>query len=60
LARTFFGSQYSLEIKVPEKKRPGKSQAAPKKPVDLDTLKQQALEIFGGRWVELAGKEEPQ
>jgi DNA polymerase-3 subunit gamma/tau len=60
LARTFFGSQYSLEIKVPEKKRSGKSQAAPKKPVDLDTLKQQALEIFGGRWVELSGKEEPQ
>jgi hypothetical protein len=60
LARTFFGSQYSLEIKVPEKKRSGKTQAAAKKPVDLETLKQQALEIFGGRWVELSGKEEPQ
>ncbi len=60
LARTFFGSQYSLEIKVPEKKRAAKTPAPAKKPVDLDTLKQQALEIFGGQWVAPPGKEEPQ
>jgi DNA polymerase-3 subunit gamma/tau len=60
LARSFFGPQYSLEIKPREKKRAGKNTAAPKKPVDLETLKQQALEIFGGQWVELSGKEEPQ
>jgi DNA polymerase-3 subunit gamma/tau len=60
LARAFFGPQYSLEIKAPEKKRTGKSPAAAKKPVDLDTIKQQALEIFGGQWVGPAGKEEPQ
>ncbi|MDD2902458.1 MAG: DNA polymerase III subunit gamma/tau [Syntrophales bacterium] len=60
LAKSFFGPQYSLEIKAREKKRAGKSPAAPKKPVDLETLKQQALEIFGGQWVGPAGKEEPQ
>jgi hypothetical protein len=60
LARTFFGPQYSLEIKTQEKKRAGKSPAPPKKPMDLDTVKQQALEIFGGQWVGPAGKEEPQ
>jgi DNA polymerase-3 subunit gamma/tau len=60
LARTFFGSQYSLEIKAQDVKKAGKSPAPAKKPVDLDTLKQQALEIFGGRWVGPSGKEEPQ
>ena len=60
LARTFFGPQYSVEIKAQEKKRAAKAPAAAKKPVDLDTLKQQALEIFGGQWVAPPGKEEPQ
>lgn len=60
LARAFFGPEYSLEIKAPETKKAGKTPAAPKKPVDLETLKQQALEIFGGQWVGPAGKEEPQ
>jgi DNA polymerase-3 subunit gamma/tau len=60
LARAFFGPQYSLEIKAQEGKKAGKAPAAAKKPVDLETLKQQALEIFGGQWVGPAGKEEPQ
>jgi len=60
LARAFFGPQYSLEIKAQDVKKAGKSPAPPKKPVDLETLKQQALEIFGGRWVGPSGKEEPQ
>jgi DNA polymerase-3 subunit gamma/tau len=60
LARAFFGPEYSLEIKAQEAKKAGKSPAPPKKPVDLETLKQQALEIFGGQWVGSAGKEEPQ
>jgi DNA polymerase-3 subunit gamma/tau len=60
LARAFFGPEYSLEIKTPETKKAGKTPGAPKKPVDLETLKQQALEIFGGQWVELSGKEESQ
>ncbi|MBI4642741.1 MAG: hypothetical protein HY743_03170 [Deltaproteobacteria bacterium] len=60
LARAFFGPEYSLEIKAQDAKKAGKIPAPPKKPVDLDTLKQQALEIFGGQWVELSGKEEPQ
>jgi DNA polymerase-3 subunit gamma/tau len=60
LARAFFGPEYSLEIKAQDAKKAGKTPAPPKKPVDLDTLKQQALEIFGGQWVGPAGKEEPQ
>jgi len=60
LARTFFGSQYSLEIKSPAKKRAAKTQAPAKKPLDVETIKQQALEIFGGQWVGSPGKEEPQ
>jgi len=60
LARAFFGPEYSLEIKAQDVKKAGKSQAPAKKPVDLETLKQQALEIFGGQWVGPSGKEEPQ
>jgi DNA polymerase-3 subunit gamma/tau len=60
LARAFFGPEYSLEIKAQDAKKAGKTPGAPKKPVDLETLKQQALEIFGGQWVELSGKEESQ
>ncbi len=60
LAQAFFGPQYSLEIKAQENKKTGKSPAPAKKPVDLETLKQQALEIFGGQWVGPSGKEEPQ
>ncbi|MEW6658564.1 MAG: DNA polymerase III subunit gamma/tau [Thermodesulfobacteriota bacterium] len=60
LARAFFGPEYSLEVKAQEAKKAGKAPAAAKKPVDLETLKQQALEIFGGQWAGPGGKEEPQ
>jgi DNA polymerase-3 subunit gamma/tau len=60
LARAFFGPEYSLEIKAQENKKTGKSPAPNKKAVDLETVKQQALEIFGGQWVGPGGKEESQ
>jgi DNA polymerase-3 subunit gamma/tau len=59
LARRFFGPQYSLRIEVQEAKRPAKSPAPAQQPLDLDILKSQAQEIFGGRWVGETGKEEP-
>ena len=58
LARTFFGEQYVLEIKLPEAKPPAKKAAA-RKPLDMTELKQQALEVFGGAFVS-PGKEEPE
>ena len=61
LARTFFGPETTLEFEAEEPKAPKKSPAAPKKPVDMQKLQQQALEIFGGEWVSAApGKEEPE
>jgi hypothetical protein len=42
-------------------KTPKKSPAAAKKPLDMQKLQQQALEIFGGEWVSATpGKEEPE
>lgn len=60
LARAFFGPQCSLEIEA-QTPRAGKSPAAPQKPVDMGTLKQQAMEIFGGQWLKSTPqKEEPE
>jgi DNA polymerase-3 subunit gamma/tau len=60
LVRGFFGPQYSLEIEL-QAARTGKSPAAPKKPVEMAALKQQAVEIFGGQWLNpTPGKEEPE
>jgi len=61
LARTFFGPETTLEFEVDGPKTPKKSPAAPKKPLDMQKLQQQALEIFGGEWVSATpGKEEPE
>jgi DNA polymerase-3 subunit gamma/tau len=60
LARAFFGPQYSLEFKAQKAKKTGKAAAPPGEALDVETLKQQALEIFGGRWLDPGGKEEPQ
>jgi DNA polymerase-3 subunit gamma/tau len=61
LARTFFGPETTLEFEVDAPKAPKKGPAAAKKPVDMQKLQQQALEIFGGEWVSAApGKEEPE
>ena len=60
LVQAFFGPQYSLTIEMPEPGRKPKTAASPTKELDFDTLKQQALEIFGGRWLPgAADKEEP-
>ncbi len=51
LVGRFFGPQYQLQIEV--QAPPPRKKAAPpgKKPFDLATLKQQALEVFGGQWL---------
>lgn len=60
LVRAFFGPQYTLEIAAREPKRVEK-EPTPKKPLDLEALKQQALEIFGGQWLNpTPGKEKPE
>ena len=61
LARTFFGPETTLEFEVEAPKTPKKTPAAAKKPLDMQKLQQQALEIFGGEWVSATpGKEEPE
>jgi len=61
LVRAFFGPQYSLHLEHPEPGEQRETPAAPLKALDLPTLKQQALEIFGGRWLSpTPEKEEPQ
>ncbi len=61
LVRAFFGPGTSLEIEVEVPKAPKKSPAAAKKPLDMNQLQQQALEIFGGEWRSATpGKEEPE
>ncbi len=58
LVQTFFGPQYSLKVEPPDKKAPAKSKADSPKPLAMTDLKQQALEILGGRWLDAHGKEE--
>ena len=61
MARTFFGPETTLEFEVDAPKTPKKSPAAAKKPLDMQKLQQQALEIFGGEWISATpGKEEPE
>ena len=61
MARTFFGPETTLEFEVDGPKTPKKTPAAAKKPVDMQKLQQQALEIFGGEWISATpGKEEPE
>jgi DNA polymerase-3 subunit gamma/tau len=60
LARTFFGPETTLEFEVETPKTPKKSPAPASKPLDMQQLQQQALEIFGGEWLGPdPGKEEP-
>ena len=60
LARTFFGPETTLEFEVEAPKTPKKSPAPAPKPLDMQKLQQQALEIFGGEWLgPTPGKEEP-
>ena len=60
LARTFFGPETTLEFEVEAPKTPKKTPAPAPKPLDMQKLQQQALEIFGGEWLgPTPGKEEP-
>jgi DNA polymerase-3 subunit gamma/tau len=61
LAQAFFGPETAVEFEVEAPKTPKKAPAAPKKSLDMQKLQQQALEIFGGEWVEHSGgKEKPE
>jgi DNA polymerase-3 subunit gamma/tau len=61
LARTFFGPETTLEFEVEAPTTPKSRPAAAKKPLDMQKLQQQVLEIFGGEWLRTTpGKEEPE
>jgi DNA polymerase-3 subunit gamma/tau len=61
LVKAFFGPESSLEVEAPEARPPAPKAASPKKPPELAQLKQQALEVFGGKFVSaIPGKEEDQ
>jgi hypothetical protein len=51
LVEGFFGPEYSFHLEIQENDAPARPKAAPAKPLALADLKQQALEIFGGRWL---------
>ncbi len=58
LVQAFFGPQYTLSLELQENDAPGKPKTAPPKPLAMADLKQQALEIFGGRWLDAQSEEE--
>jgi len=60
LVRNFFGAESTLEIDIETEERPAAGPEKGSSPL-LNDLKQQALEIFGGRWLEPGAdkKEEP-
>ena len=61
LVRAFFGSSCTLEIEVEAGQPAKKTPTAAKKNLDMDQLRQQALEVFGGEWVHpIPGKEAPE
>jgi DNA polymerase III subunit gamma/tau len=61
LAHSFFGPETTLEFEVDAPQPPKTSPAPAKKPLDMQKLQQQALEIFGGEWQGAAAvKEEPE
>jgi DNA polymerase-3 subunit gamma/tau len=51
LVGRFFGPQCQLQIEIQAPAPPKKAARPEQKPFDLATLKQQALEVFGGRWL---------
>jgi DNA polymerase-3 subunit gamma/tau len=51
LVGAFFGPQYQLQIEIQAPAAPKKAARREKKPFDMATLKQQALEVFGGQWL---------
>jgi DNA polymerase-3 subunit gamma/tau len=51
LVGSFFGPQYQLQVDIQTPAGPKKAAPPEQKPFDLATLKQQALEVFGGQWL---------
>ena len=61
LARNFFGPDTILAFEVDGPKTSKQSPVPASKPLDMQKLQQQALEIFGGEWLGATpGKEEPE
>jgi DNA polymerase-3 subunit gamma/tau len=61
LAQAFFGAETTVAFEVEAPKTSKKTSPAPQKSLDMKKLQQQALEIFGGEWVEAPkGKEKPE
>jgi hypothetical protein len=58
LVQGFFGPEYSCHIEIRENDAPAGPKAAPPKPLAMADLKQQALEIFGGNWLDVHPEEE--
>ncbi|MFZ2087393.1 MAG: DNA polymerase III subunit gamma/tau [Desulfobaccales bacterium] len=57
LVSRFFGPQYQLQIEHVSAPAPKKTPRPERKAVDLAALKQQALEVFGGQWLDPENKE---
>ena len=58
LVGKFFGPQYQLQLETKAQPAPKKNPQPAPKPLDLASLKQQALEIFGGQWLAPDKKED--
>jgi DNA polymerase-3 subunit gamma/tau len=58
LVGRFFGTQYQLHLDIQAAPAPKKAGRPEQKPFDLATLKQQALDVFGGRWLTPDTKED--
>ena len=58
LVGKFFGPQYQLQIEIKAPAPPKKAARREKKTFDMATLKQQALEVFGGQWLSPDKKED--
>jgi DNA polymerase III subunit gamma/tau len=58
LVGRFFGPQYQLHLDIQAAPAPKKAGRPEQKPFDLATLKQQALDVFGGRWLTPDTKED--
>uniref|UniRef100_A0A7V6A111 DNA polymerase III subunit gamma/tau n=1 Tax=Desulfobacca acetoxidans TaxID=60893 RepID=A0A7V6A111_9BACT len=58
LVSAFFGPRYRLQVEIKASEPPKKAARREKKPLDMATLKQQALEVFGGQWLSPDKKED--
>jgi DNA polymerase-3 subunit gamma/tau len=58
LVGAFFGPQYRLHFDIQAAPAPKKAARPEEKPFNLATLKQQALEVFGGQWLTPDTKED--